>query len=201
MVGASPPYLIVVAGPNGAGKTTFAKKNLKWFIEAHTFLNADEIAREDNPDDVSAVALEAGRKALARRTNLLKARKSLCIETTLAGSSIKRFMRQAKEAGYIVRLIFLFTVSTALNEARVMHRVMSGGHNIPVDVIRRRHARGLERLADCWDVCDEGVIADASSREPYPVLTKEKGKMSVASEAGLAILRDRLVSAGYRVPA
>lgn len=119
----------------------------------------------------------------------------------MAGSSIKRLMRQAKEAGYIVRLIFLFTVSTALNEARVMHRVMSGGHNIPVDVIRRRHARGLERLADCWDVCDEGVIADASSREPYPVLTKEKGKMSVASEAGLAILRDRLVSAGYRVPA
>lgn len=201
MAGALPPYLIVVAGPNGAGKTTFAKKNLKWFIEAHTFLNADEIAREDNPEDVSAVALEAGRKALARRTNLLKARTSLCIETTLAGSSIRRFMREAKEASYVVRLIFLFTVSTALNEARVMHRVMSGGHNIPVDVIRRRHARGLERLADCWDVCDEGVIADASSREPYAILTKEKGKVAVASESGWVVLRDRLVSAGYRVPA
>lgn len=200
MVGVSPPYLIVVAGPNGAGKTTYAKKNLKSFIEAHTFLNADEIAREDNPEDVAAAALEAGRKALARRKNLLNARKSFCIETTLAGSSIKRFMCEAKDASYVVRLIFLFTASTALNEMRVVHRVMSGGHNIPVDVIRRRHARGLERLADCWDVCDEGVIADASSREPYPVLTKEKGKVAVVDEAGLAILRDRLVSAGFRVP-
>lgn len=201
MVGASPPYLIVVAGPNGAGKTTYAKKNLKSFIEAHTFLNADEIAREDNPDDVAAAALEAGRKALAHRKKLLKTHKSLCIETTLAGSSIKRFMREAKDAGYVVRLIFLFTASTALNEMRVVHRVMSGGHNIPVDVIRRRHARGLERLADCWDVCDEGLIADANSRVPSPVLLKENGKTIVASELGLAILRGSLASAGYRVPA
>lgn len=197
----SAPHLIVVAGPNGAGKTTFAKRNLKSFIEAHTFLNADEIAREDNPQDVAAVALEAGRKALVRRRNLLRAGKSLCIETTLAGNSINRFMVAAKEAGYVVRLIFLFTPSPALNEARVMHRVMSGGHNIPVDVIRRRHARGLGRLAACWDVCDEGVIVDASSRAPYPVLTKENGTTIVESEAGFATLSDRLASAGYRVPA
>lgn len=110
-------------------------------------------------------------------------------------------MREAKEASYVVRLIFLFTASPALNEARVMHRVMSGGHNVPVDVIRRRHARGLERLADCWDVCDEGLVVDANSRVPYPILTKEHGKTAVASEAGLTTLRDSLASAGYRVPA
>lgn len=201
MVGVSPPYLIVIAGPNGAGKTTYAKKNLKSFIEAHIFLNADEIAREDNPDDVAAAALEAGRKAIARRKKLLKAHKSLCVETTLSGNSIKRFMSEARGAGYIVRLIFLFTASPVLNEVRVMHRVMTGGHNIPVDVIRRRHARGLERLADCWDACDEGLIADANSRVPSPILLKKNGETTVTSEAGLAILRESLVSTGCRVPA
>ena len=99
MAGVSAPYLIVVAGPNGAGKTTFAKKNLKPFIEAHAFLNADEIAREDNPRDVAAVAIVAGRKALVRRKDLLRSGKSLCIETTLAGSSINCFMVAAIEAG------------------------------------------------------------------------------------------------------
>ena len=193
------PYLIVLAGPNGSGKTTYARTNLQSFIETGIFLNADDIAREGSPSDVQAAAIEAGRIAIQRRSDLLRQGKSLCVETTLAGNSIIRFMREAKDIGYVVRLIFLFTASPELNEARVMQRVMEGGHNIPVDVIRRRHRRGLERLADCWAICDEGLIVDARTRRPSPMLTKEDGKTK-ADDGTAADLFAALTAGGHKAP-
>lgn len=165
------------------------------------FLNADEIAREDNPADVEAVAIEAGRKALERRRALLESGTSLCVETTLAGNSIQRLMQQAKDTKYVVRLIFLFTPSPELNEMRVMQRVMEGGHNIPVDVIRRRHTRGLERLADCWALCDEGLVLDARTPDPLSILIKKDGKTTIVSQDSFAHLRRVLQAAGHRIPA
>ena len=194
------PYLIVVAGPNGSGKTTFAKSNLQEFIDRNVFLNADEIAREDNPGDVEAAAMDAGRKALERRKSLIERGDSLCVETTLAGNSIRRFMQEAKQQGYVVRLIFLFTTSPEVNEARVMQRVMKGGHNIPVDDIRRRHGRGLKNLADCWSACDEGVIYDARARRLIEILVKTAGKMSIANDEAWVELRGILQVGGYRIP-
>lgn len=61
------PYFVVLAGPNGAGKTTFARANLVEFFDSNAFLNADEIARGIQPDDVAAVAIEAGRRLIRER--------------------------------------------------------------------------------------------------------------------------------------
>jgi predicted ABC-type ATPase len=58
------PYFVVLGGPNGAGKTTFARANLAEFIDANAFLNADEIARSIQPNDVAAVAIEAARRLI-----------------------------------------------------------------------------------------------------------------------------------------
>jgi predicted ABC-type ATPase len=197
----SPPYLIVLAGPNGSGKTTFAKSHLRQFIPANVFLNADEIAREDNPHDVEAAALDAGRKALERRKSLIEEGKSLCVETTLSGNSIRRFMSEAKRHNYVVRLIFLFTASPRLNQARVMQRVMQGGHNVPVDDIRRRHVRGLRNLAECWSICDEGVVYDARTQRPVEILVKVEGKTSVANAEAWADLHLVMLAGGHRLPA
>ena len=65
------PELVVLAGPNGVGKTTFAKLNLSSFIDQGAFLNADDIARDVNPSDVEAVAIDAGRQMLSRRKDFL----------------------------------------------------------------------------------------------------------------------------------
>jgi predicted ABC-type ATPase len=196
----SAPYLIVVAGPNGSGKTTFAKSNLQQFIDKNVFLNADEIAREDNPGDVEAAAMDAGRKALVRRKSLVESGNSLGVETTLAGNSIRRFMQEAKQRGYIVRLVFLFTASPELNEARVMQRVMKGGHNVPVEDIHRRHGRGLQNLSDCWSVCDEGVIYDVRTRRLVEIIVKADGKTIVVNDETWAELRAILQAGGYRLP-
>ncbi|MDR2580032.1 MAG: hypothetical protein LBC85_03450 [Fibromonadaceae bacterium] len=54
------PTLYIIAGPNGNGKTTLARE----FIEAENvfFLNADDIAKSINPQDVSKAYMQAGRE-------------------------------------------------------------------------------------------------------------------------------------------
>jgi len=129
------PELVLLAGANGVGKTTFARANLTAFIDQLAFLNADDIARDVNPSDVDAVAIEAGRRVLARRRHLLESRQPFCIETTLASRTLLRFVEKAKTAGYRIRLVFLFTPFADINELRVKQRVMAGGHNIDTDTI------------------------------------------------------------------
>jgi predicted ABC-type ATPase len=141
------PYFVILAGPNGAGKTTFARANLTELIDSKAFLNADEIARSIQPDNVAAAAIEAGRRLIEERRARLAMGQSFCVETTLATRTLLRFVKEAATACFRTRLIFLFTPFPQLNELRVKQRVMAGGHNIDTVTIHRRHRMGLERLA------------------------------------------------------
>jgi len=58
------PTLYIIAGPNGAGKTTAAKTFLSQVFHTSIFINADEMAKQLNPDNVAAVAFQAGRMML-----------------------------------------------------------------------------------------------------------------------------------------
>lgn len=197
----SAPALVVLAGSNGAGKTTFAQYNLQSFIEAGTFLNADEMARTVRPDDVEAVAIRAAREMLEARRRLLERSVSFCVETTLATRTLLNFIKEANDAGYVSRLLFLFTPYPQLNEMRVKQRVMAGGHNIETDTIRRRHARGLQLLADYWDACTEAIVFDARTRQPSEILRKDASGIRVAEGSGWTWLRHRIEAVGGRVPA
>ena len=52
--------LYIIAGANGSGKTTFAL-NYKELNNLH-FINADEIAKQYDPDDVSKYKVKAGKE-------------------------------------------------------------------------------------------------------------------------------------------
>jgi len=54
------PLLCIISGPNGSGKTTLAKELLE--NEKLEFLNADEIAKSINPNEVSKAYMQAGRE-------------------------------------------------------------------------------------------------------------------------------------------
>ena len=112
------PILIILGGPNGAGKTTFAKHSLQSFIEAGTFLNADEIARIANPEDVDAVATQAARSMLNERREMLSRRQSFCIETTLATLTLQRFVRDAHAQGYTAAALSLYTTPSTQRASR-----------------------------------------------------------------------------------
>jgi predicted ABC-type ATPase len=129
----SPPVLTLLAGPNGAGKSTYAQRNLRELVETGAFLNADDMARDLLADDVQSVAMRAGRQTPATREAMLSDRRTFCIETTIATRTLLQLVGRARSLGYRLRLIFLFTPHSNLNESRVKQRVMLGGHNIDTD--------------------------------------------------------------------
>ncbi|MBU3910147.1 MAG: hypothetical protein KKF85_08035 [Gammaproteobacteria bacterium] len=52
--------------------------------------------------------------------------------------------------GYKVKLIFLSLTTPEEAIARVAMRVRQGGHNIPMDTVRRRFAAGLAKFRDTY---------------------------------------------------
>jgi predicted ABC-type ATPase len=51
--------LYIVAGANGSGKTTFASVFAK--VEKLKFINADEIAKQYDPNDIQKYKVKAGK--------------------------------------------------------------------------------------------------------------------------------------------
>jgi predicted ABC-type ATPase len=189
------PELLILAGPNGAGKTTFAYAQLRDLIDAGLFLNADETARELAPDNVESAALAAARTLLERRRGLIQARQSFVVETTLATRTLAGAIRDANRAGFVSRLYFLFISSASLCQFRVKLRVIKGGHNIPDDVVHRRHALGLQLLPTYTSICDAVEIYHADEA-PVLVLSKADGRFDVRDRARLALLQAAIEIAG-----
>ena len=155
------PRAIVIAGPNGAGKTTFAREFLPAEGNCPTFINADLIAEGLSPFRPETAAIEASRLMLEHVRQMAARREDFAIETTLAGRTYLRMIREWKARGYQVELMLLQLPSADLAVERVRQRVAQGGHNIPEPDIRRRFDRGLENFrrhyratADIWQVFD-----------------------------------------------
>ena len=152
------PKLFLVGGPNGAGKSTFAHKFLAENPD-YIFLNADEIARQINPNDVYEARFQAGREFLARMTLLRDRQANLVVESTLSGLSLLQQIRLFIEAGYYINLTYVFLTGPELSVSRVAGRVLQGGHDVPVADIFRRFGRSKKNfwnnyrlLADEWQL-------------------------------------------------
>lgn len=144
------PNLFIIAGPNGAGKTTAAFTVLPQFLKVFEFVNADEIARGLSPFQPESIAFEAGRIMLRRLDTLLEAKADFAFETTLASKTFVGLINQAKSAGYEVDLWFYALKTASLAKSRVSHRVATGGHHIPDDVIERRYLSGIRNFQNLY---------------------------------------------------
>lgn len=149
------PELIIVGGANGSGKTTFAKPFVK--ERGYLFLNADEIAKDLEDQDVPNSMIKAGRIFFQRLYACLEEGKNFVVETTLSGSYINKVAQKAKQKGYVVKLIYIFLDDADLCIRRVQARVFKGGHDVPIEDIVRRFGRSKENfwlrfrgLADEW---------------------------------------------------
>ena len=140
------PTLYIIAGPNGAGKTTFARQFLSGEAPALEFVNADSIAQGLAPYNPEEAAMAAGRLMLIRLRELSKQRVSFALETTLSGRAYHPMLVGMKEVGYEIEMHFLWLPHLEQSIDRVSERVTQGGHHIPEDVIRRRHAKGVKNL-------------------------------------------------------
>ena len=157
------PLLLIIGGPNGAGKTTFAREYLTREMKGLRFLNTDEIARGLSPFDVDSVALKAGRIFLEEMKGEIAAGRSLAIESTLSGKAHAKIIRKAKEAGYLVRIHFLWIPSAKFSRKRVTQRTKQGGHDVPTEAIERRFPRIFENLVSLYlPLADEWSLWDSS---------------------------------------
>lgn len=176
------PVVVVIGGPNGAGKTTCARTLLPRRLDLKQFVNADTIAAGLAEFAPETVALQAGRIMLARLDELARNRADFAFETTLSATTFVRFLRRLQDAGYVVRVIYVWLRSPELAIQRVAERVSRGGHHVPTDVVARRYRRGLENffklyhpLADSWVLCDNSgdtqvIVAQGMRGQPPKIL-------------------------------
>ena len=152
-------YLYIIGGSNGAGKTTASRRFLPSILKCKQWVNADEIAYGLSPLDPMSVANKAGRLMLERIQELLHNNETFAIETTLATRSYRNLVLEAQSQGYVVILVFFYLPSPQVAIDRVAHRVKTGGHYIPDDVVTRRYYRGLKNLSDIFmPIVDRWVI-------------------------------------------
>lgn len=158
------PRCLVVAGPNGAGKTTFAREFLPNDERILNFVNADLIAGGLSPLKPELAAIAAGRLVLKEIDRLVAARADFAFESTLSGLGYISRLREMKQSGYHIEIIYLRIFSARLAMNRIKSRVQQGGHNVPRADVQRRFARGWRNfqehyrpLADLWSVHDNST--------------------------------------------
>lgn len=160
------PELWLLVGGNGAGKTTFYELFLA--RRKIPLVNADRIARSVWPDAPEKHSYEAALIAERERFRLVEQRQSFCFETVFSHPSKVDFLGVAKAAGFRIRLFYFHLELAALNKARVLSRVKSGGHNVPEAKIEARIPRTLENLRQCIGLADELHLIDNTSVDrPY----------------------------------
>jgi predicted ABC-type ATPase len=164
--------LFIIAGPNGAGKTTASYTILPEMLNCKEFVNADEIAKGISPFQPDKAAIDAGRLMLQRIKELIKHRADFAFETTLSTRSYVNTILKAKESDYFVTMVYFWLSSPELAIERVKTRVDEGGHNIAVDVIKRRYLSGVKNLFHLYlPVSDYWMIID-NSENPFKLVAE-----------------------------
>ncbi len=155
------PKVYVIGGCNGAGKTTASKTILPEILDCKEFINADEIASELSPNNPESVAMRAGRMMIESIAGHIDRKIDFAFETTLTTRSYVPMLKEAKQHGYTIILIYIYLESEELAVQRVAVRVRNGGHSIPEEIIRRRYLRGIQNfkvlflpIADSWFLLD-----------------------------------------------
>jgi len=164
--------LFIIAGPNGAGKTTASYTVLPEMLDCREFVNADEIARGLSPFQSDKASIDAGRLMLQRIKELIKHRIDFAFETTLSSRSYVKTIIEAKKYDYFITLVYFWLSSPDLAIERVKNRVKEGGHNIAVDVIKRRYLSGVKNLFNLYfPISDYWIIID-NSENPFKLIAE-----------------------------
>ncbi len=171
------PTCWIIAGPNGAGKTTFALEYLPKVAGCTTFINADLIAAGLSPLAPERDRMAASRIFLKELKERIRLRENFAFETTLAGRTYLRLIRELRHDGWTIKLIFLGLPNVEMSKMRVAERVAHGGHNIPEKEIERRFPRSLLNLFQNFSSIVDNCLCFMNDRgTPLPVFEQQSGR-------------------------
>ena len=92
------PIFTIIGGVNGSGKSSLTGVLKAQRTDLGRIIDVDKLAK------IHGGFLEGGRAALAQQAECMREGVSFTQETTLSGQRPARIARQAKDAGYYVRL-------------------------------------------------------------------------------------------------
>lgn len=162
--------IYIIAGPNGAGKTTFAREFLPNYAHCPNFINSDLIAQGLAPFSPEKANIKAGKLVLEQIHDYAKQQIDFAFETTLAGKTYFSMLRKFKENGYKLHLFFLWIPDTKLAIARINNRVAKGGHDVPVQDVKRRFKRSIYNLFNLYmPILDFWILFNNTSIQPLPI--------------------------------
>ena len=125
------------------------------------------IAAGLSPFEPERYAFRAGRLMLEMIDDYVRRGESFAFETTLSGRGYARMIPQWRAQGYEVLIHFLRLPTAEMAVARVGLRVREGGHHVPEEVVRRRHAAGWRNFQQIYrDIVDEWALYDATETTP-----------------------------------
>lgn len=170
----------IIAGPNGSGKTTFAKKFLPDYAKCPNFVNADLIAQGLAPFEPRSAAIKAGRLVLQQIDEYTNRGIDFAFETTLSGRSYVRLLRVLRAKGYATHLFFLWIPSPELAIGRIKDRVAEGGHDVPVEDVRRRFTRGIYNFFKLYQpLLNSWMLFDNSGAKPVLIAKEKNGHIEI----------------------
>ncbi len=164
------PRILVFAGPNGSGKSTITKG----LPICGTYVNADDIKRISQCTD-----LEAAQEAELLRQKLLEAHMDFTFETVLSTDRNLNLLRQAKEQGYEIHVVFVLTNNPRINIERVKLRVKAGGHDVPEEKIVSRYEKSLKNISQLVRISDHTRIVDNSGEEPHLICEVQNQQVTI----------------------
>ena len=144
----------IIGGVNGAGKSSLTGVLKSERSDLGKIIDVDALAVQHGGN------IEGGKAAIRMQAEFIKAGVSFTQETTLSGQRPLRMVKEAREAGYYIRLFYvgIGTAQEALK--RIENRVSKGGHDIPQEDVLRRFEGRFEALAKVLDYCDEATLYD-----------------------------------------
>ncbi len=187
------PTFWLIAGPNGSGKSTIYRDlDIEESTRSVWIINPDVLAARIQ--DVEKVSLrDANLSAVKRIESWLDASihayQTIGVETVLSTPKYRRLVGVARERGFEIRLIYVLLDSVEHNIERVRIRVRKGGHRVPKDKIRTRHARSLDQFPWFLEHSDRAWIFDNSSSEPKLIGTKDGASLTHSKDALPEIVR------------
>lgn len=179
----------VVAGPNGAGKSTFALRYLPDWAGSIEYVNPDLVAQGLSPTDIRLSAIKAGKLTLARIGELIESGESFGFETTISGRGHLKLLADARAKDYAINIYYLWMPASAMLPVRIRHRVLDGGHDVPLDDVLRRYVRSRENLKDYMSLADKVYIFDAT-RPMFDLIWRRNGKETILDAKRVEALKE-----------
>lgn len=174
------PTFTIIAGVNGSGKTTFA---LDYFKNSNIqFINADSIATALSPNNPDISQFKAGKLMLAEVRKCIKDKKNFAIETTLASKNYLKVIKELKQDGWEVELLYLYLPNIELSVQRVAERVKNGGHNIKIIDIKRRYNRSISNLVNVYIDVVNNITCLSNFNQVVDVFSKNNGELIINNQ-------------------